>query len=143
MKIRLATIIDCEGSIGIWKNRDKYKEKIFYYLKPIVAVGQKNKEYLKQFLNAFGFGRIGKCGPNSNYHQYTACFIQALIICIVLYEYLQLKKNDAKTIIEHYYLKSNGKNYHFNKKLNRYGFTEIFIKRQMEIILKKRLDSHG
>ena len=100
MKIRLATIIDCEGTINIEKGYQGYP-------RPRVEVSQNDKEYLMRFKRIFGFGCVSK--QNRSCWQYSVCYIQALIVCLVLHNEFEIKKEKAKEIIKYYEKKLHGK----------------------------------
>lgn len=128
-KVRLATIIDCEGTIAIYKVKEpnKSNNRILCNLRPTISVSQKERWYIEQFKDVFGFGNISNCGKDSKYPQYRAYYIQALIVCIELVDYLQLKRDKAIEIINFYLTKMKGKYYHIDGKLERYGYSAKFI----------------
>jgi hypothetical protein len=143
-KVRLATIIDCEGTIAIYNYNDGRSN----FHKPVVDVSQDNVPYLEQFFKVFGFGTICRTGSKDGLHyKYQVCYIQALIICIELYDYFQLKKDKAKLIIDFYINKMNKgyyggwhnkhKNYNINTWLKRYNLPETFISDFLDIKSKE------
>lgn len=97
-KVRLATIIDCEGSIEL--HDIKYKDRKENYKRPFVQATQKIKWYVRRFKNDFGFGGVYPVGIGG--WRYEAYHLQALIICLILKNNLELKRENAENIIAYY-----------------------------------------
>lgn len=94
IKVRLATILDCEGHIALHLHKRGYKM-------PVVCANQDSKPYVMQFKHAFGFGCVMERKKKHSWRYQTNC-IQSLIICLVLVDELQLKKDKAMEIIDYY-----------------------------------------
>ena len=136
IKIRLATIIDCEGSISLYWAKDGEE----HYNRPIVTATNKQRVFLEQFQKEFGFGRIGRCGPEMKYYSWVACNIQAYIACLTLLDHFQLKRENAKKIIEYYQNRAKSPTYHLDDKLKRYN-TASFISDELQNM--KEGEKHG
>lgn len=121
IKLRLATIIDCEGSISIYLVKDGNQK----YNKPLITVGQKNKEFLEQFRKAFGFGKVAPSGSNLGYWEWTVAYIQAYIVCKTLTGFFQLKQENADKIIIYYENRAKSQYYHLDIKTARYKCSEL------------------
>lgn len=98
IKIRLATIIDCEGWVALYPVKEKKRWK---FKKPIVEVSQKDKWYVKRFKEIFGFGYV-YLQKKHNVWYYRATYLQALKVCLILRDYTELKKENMDKIIEYY-----------------------------------------
>lgn len=94
LKIRLATILDCEGQVGIYDYGGKNANK------PIVRMSQNAKWYCERFQKEFGFGCVSK--QNKKCWVYEAGYIQALVICLKLVNDMEIKKAKALEIINFY-----------------------------------------
>ena len=94
LRIRLATIVDCEGHIGIYDHDGKNTNK------PVVDVSQNERWYCERFKEIFGFGCVtkksGKCW------EYVVGYVQALIVCLELVNEMEIKRYKALKIIEFY-----------------------------------------
>jgi len=115
IKVRLATIIDCEGCIGIYKNGNNYI--------PVVQADQETKWYVEQFKHVFGFGNLFERKDRRHAGdidwRYGAECIQALIISLILRDELQLKKDKAMEIIEYYRNKLINNDPNYEKRKNK------------------------
>ena len=93
-KIRLATIIDCEGCVGITNCSEGYK-------RPQIQISQNERWYVARFKKEFGFGSVHPSGTPNGW-QYTAYYIQALIICLTLRYEFEIKREQVEEIIKYY-----------------------------------------
>lgn len=105
--IRAATILDCKGSVGIYRIKGyklSSKGKPYFYYRPQIQVVNSNKPYLERyFVKVFNIGRVTKTTSTKKQLWKWAVYCrQALIVCKILLPYLILKKSKILEIIEFY-----------------------------------------
>ena len=108
IKMKIATILDDEGSIS-WNKT----HKCFH-----IRISNTNRKYLEWIKNMLGVGCImdlGKTQKGTPIFQFGANCLQGLFVCLLLEDYLWLKKDKAEKVIEHYNKKIGNASYRWQQ----------------------------
>ena len=108
-KLRIATIVDCEGYVDVYK----FVNRGHAYSRPVIIVVNADRSYLENYLlKPLGFGKIFKTTSiKKQLWKFQVTYRKALLLSKLIIEESILKKDKHLEIIDHYKTKDRKRNH--------------------------------